>query len=209
MTSKEQFFAQTMSNAKEIQALTKKVNVELEKINAERHTGMPMREIAIVLVNNGLDPEKIHENVHGDEGRLNVQVGPEIYFTMSWYRMESGRFEIVARASSVHDDYRDPYTAVMNSAQKRTAKNKLNRLLRPVNAERQPTIAAAFGFIQDQIAACGFDWHAFEQATTNVSFRPGQENRKSAIPIGNGIFFTVTWYKDPSQKTWEIVAVAS
>ena len=207
MTSKERFFSQVMSKATEIQAVTKKVNVELEKINAERHTGMPMREIATVLVNNGLDPEKIHEHLHGDEGRLHVEVGPEIYFTMTWYRMESGRFEIVAYASSVHDDHRDPYTTVMDGPTKRKAKTKLNNMLQPVTSQRQPTIAGAFGQIQDAIAACGLDWHAFEQATTNI--RIEDEGRKH-IPIGNGIFLTITWYREQgTTHKWEIVAYAS
>jgi hypothetical protein len=193
----------------EIQKLTKKVNVELEKINAARHTGMPLTDISAVLVNNDLDPEKVREHVHGDKGRINVQVGPEVYFSLIWERMESGNYEIIAYCTSIHDDHRDPYTTVMDASTKRKAKTKLANLLQPVTSKRQPTIASAFNQIQDAIAACGFNWVAFEEATTNIHI--GDEGRfKKPLDIGNGVYFMMTWYREEGSKHgWEIVAYAS
>jgi len=191
----------------EAQALTKKLNAELAYVNSQKHTGMPMREISMVLTQNDLDPSKVHEHLHGDEGRLHVQVGPETFLTMTWYRMESGRYEVVAYASSNHDDHRDPYTTIMDSTAKRKATKKLNGLLEPVNKTRYPGKAAAFGVIQDAIASCGFDWHEFEDETVAGKVN-GNEGRKH-LPIGNGIFITVTWYKMEVTGNYEIVAYAS
>jgi hypothetical protein len=191
----------------ETQALTKKVNADLEPINAQKHTGMPLREITLVLTKHDLDPSKVQEHLHGDEGRLHVQVGPEMWLTMTWYRLGSGRYEIVAYASSAHDDHRDPYTTVMDSTSKRKATKKLNGLLEPVNKTRYTGKAQAFGVIQDAIASCGFDWHEFEDDTVAGKVN-GNEGRKH-IAIGNGIFVTVTWYKMDVTGKYEIVAYAS
>lgn len=190
----------------ETQALTKKVNADLQAINSQKHTGMPLKEITAILSQNNLDPKSIQEHLHGDEGRLNIQVGPEIYFSMTWYRMESGRYEIVAYVTSNHDDYRDPYTTVMDSGSKRKAKNKLNGLLEPVNKTRYQGKAQAFGVIQDAIAESGFNWHEFEDSTSAGRVN-GNEGRVH-VAIGNGIYMTVTWYKMESGK-YEIVAYAS
>ena len=112
----------------ETKALVQKMNKELDKINITRHTGMPLTEITGILVGHGMDVDKVRQNVHGDEGRLHVQIAAEIFFTMTWMRMESGRYEIVSYVSSAHDDHRDPYTTVMDATSKRKAKNKLTGL---------------------------------------------------------------------------------
>jgi hypothetical protein len=191
----------------EIQVVTKKVNACLKAINDQKHTGMPMREIAIALTDNDLDPEKIYEQWHGDNGRMHVQIGPEIYLVMTWYRMETGRYEVVIYATSNFDDYREPYKTVMNSTEKRKAKNKLNKLLTPITNVRQQNIFAAFDLMQEAIVEAGFDGNAFEQSTVNM--RIGHEGRRN-IDIGNGIFLTFTWYREPdSNHKWEIVAYAS
>lgn len=191
----------------ETQALTKKVNEDLKPVNAHYHTGMPLRDITLVLTKHDLDPSQVQEHLHGDEGHLNVQVGPEIWLSLSWYRMESGRYEIVANASSTHDEHRDPYTAIMDSSTKRKNTKKLNGLLEPVNKTRYTGKGQAFGVVQDAIASCGFDWHEFEDATTAGKVN-GNEGRVH-VDIGNGIFMTVTWYKMDVTGKYEIVAYAS
>lgn len=198
----------TKLSPSQVQALTRKVNQELTSINAARHTGMPLKEITTVLADNGLDASKVQEHLHGDEGRLHVQVSDEIWLTLTWMRMSSGRYEIVAYASSQHDDHRDPYTTVMDSTTKRKQRDKLNKTLDPVNKTYYQGKGQAMGVIQDAIAACGFDWHAWEDATT-AGHLPGDDGRLShPVPIGNGIYMACSWHKMGSGR-YEIVAYAS
>lgn len=187
-------------------ALTQRVNHDLSSINSERHTGMPMKEIAAVLVGHDLDPKPVQDHLHGDEGRLHVQVGPEIWLVLTWYRMESGRYEIVAYATSSHDDHRDPYTTVMDAATKRKNAKKLTGLLVPINKTYYQGKAAAFGCVQDAIAACGFDWHEFEDRTTGG--KVNKDDDGVHVAIGNGLYIKVSWYKMPSGR-YEITSYVS
>ena len=192
----------------DIQALVKKINTELHPINLHRHTGMPMKEITGVLVGHDLDPEKVREHVHGDEGRINVQVGFDIWFSLSWTRMESGNYEIVAYASSQHDDHRDPYTTVMDSSAKNKAKRKLTGLLVPVNKTYYQGKAAAFGVVQDAIASCGLDWHEFEDRTVAGQVNAEDGRLHPPCNIGNGLYLAMSWHKMPSGR-YEITSYVS
>jgi hypothetical protein len=192
----------------ETKALTVKINTELSHINLQRHTGMPVREITGVLVGHDLDAEKVRQHIQGDEGRLHVQVGSDIYFTMTWKRMESGRYEIVSYVSSQHDDHRDPYTMVMDSTSKRKAKNKLNGLLEPINKVYHPGKAHAFGMVQDAIAASGLNWHEFEDRTVAGQVNDNDGRLKPPCDIGNGLYLALAWHKMESGR-YEITAYVS
>jgi hypothetical protein len=193
----------------ETKALTSKINTELQNINLQRHTGMPVKEITGVLVGHDLDANKVRDHIRGDEGHLHVQISDEIYFTMTWKRMESGRYEIVSYVSSQHDDRRDPYTTVMDSASKRKAKNKLNGLLEPINKTYHPGKAHAFGMIQDAIASCGLDWHEFEDRTVAGQVNGDDGRLHPPVSIGNGLFMAVTWHKMEPSGRYEITAYCS
>jgi len=190
----------------EIKVLTQKVNADLNSINLARHTGMPMSEIASVLTKHGLDTKPVRDHIHADEGRLHVEVKKDIWISMTWYRLESGRYEIVIYATSNHDDHRDPYTTVMDSSSKGKAKKTLTNLLDPINKNYAKGKAEAFSKIQDAIAQTGLDWHEFEDETQAGRVK-GDQGRKN-IPIGNGLYLSVSWYKMPSGK-YEIVSYVS
>ena len=192
----------------ETKALTQKINKELDAINRERHTGMPVNQITGVLVGHDLDVTKVREHVHGDEGRLHAQISADIYFTMTWKRMESGRYEIVSYVSSQHDDHRDPYTTVMDSGTKRKARNKLNGLLVPINKLYHPGKAHAFSMVQDAIASCGLNWHEFEDRTVAGQVNDPDGRLHPPCDIGNGLYLALSWHKMESGK-YEITAYVS
>jgi hypothetical protein len=192
----------------ETKALTAKINTELQSVNLQRHIGMPLNDITGVLVRHDLDPSKVRDHVHGDEGRLHAQVSADIYFTMTWKRMESGRYEIVSYVSSQHDDYRDPYTTTMDASTKRKAKNKLNGLLMPINKTYHPGKAHAFGMIQDAIASCGLNWHEFEDRTVVGQVNDPDGRLHPPCDIGNGLYMAVSWHKMESNH-YEITAYVS
>lgn len=192
----------------ETKKLTGKINQELQAINLQRHTGMPLTQITGLLVGHDLDPAKVREHVHGDEGRLHVQVSPDIFFTMTWKRMESGRYEIVSYVSSQHDDHRDPYTTVMDSSSKKKAKSKLTGLLVPINKTYHPGKAHAFGMVQDAITSCGLDWHEFEDRTTAGQVNEPDGRLHPPCDIGNGLFLALAWHKMESGR-YEITAYVS
>jgi hypothetical protein len=193
----------------ETKNLTQKVNTELQPINKKIHAALPLRDLTTIFSDNDLDPDPIQQKLHDDEGRMHVQVGPEVWFTMTWYRFETGKFEVVAYVSSAHDDHRDPYTKVMNSSEKTAAKNKLNnKLLVPINKTYFKNTGLAFTAIKNAIAEVGFDWHEFEDSTTSGVSR-GDKNNRLHVNIGNDIYMVVTWHKMDSSGNYEIVAYAS
>lgn len=57
---------------------------------------IPVNALAAVLQSFGLETRELAGILTGHEGRSTAQVADNAYFTMTWYRMASGRFEIVA-----------------------------------------------------------------------------------------------------------------
>lgn len=59
---------------------------------------IPAAALSGILVNCGLRP--LEDGIYcGHDGSVHEQVGDNTWFTMTWHRMESGRFEIVAYVS--------------------------------------------------------------------------------------------------------------
>lgn len=75
------------------------VNRVLSEMNHNTyHDGVPLDRVNDALRAHGFD-ELEAMWVCGREGRLNEPVGREKYLTLTWYKMESGRYEVVAYVS--------------------------------------------------------------------------------------------------------------
>lgn len=74
------------------------VNTQLAILGRTYHNGLPLHEIDGILALSGFN--RLEEGIYcGREGRINEQVGPKTWFTMSWFKMESGRYEVTAYVS--------------------------------------------------------------------------------------------------------------
>lgn len=83
---------------KQLEHDTQRVNEVLYKFGRVYHDSVPLAELSALLRWNGFDGLDIFL-VCGREGRLHESVGRNRWFTLTWYKMESGRYEIVAYLS--------------------------------------------------------------------------------------------------------------
>jgi hypothetical protein len=80
----------------------KAANNALYELGKTYWDGLPIREIAAVLEANGLGSAVLEGFYCGREGRFSEETaGPSgsAMFSLSWYRMPSGRYEIVSYVS--------------------------------------------------------------------------------------------------------------
>lgn len=88
-----------MSNTK----LHNKVNAELGGVlpNGKYFNGLPLEQLFDVLCANNLRvaEDNLLGVYCGAEGRVHARVGPQTWFTMTWYKMDSGRYEVLAYVS--------------------------------------------------------------------------------------------------------------
>jgi hypothetical protein len=84
--------------AKMLKHDTKRVNEVLHKLGRSYHESIPLDLISALLEYNGFDalPAMI---LCGREGHIHESVGRNRWLAMTWYKMESGRWEIVAYVS--------------------------------------------------------------------------------------------------------------
>lgn len=153
-------------------------------------------------------PEISAENVvlAGDKGRLHVKVAEEIFLTFIWERYETtGNFEIIAYASSNHDDYREPFVAIYSTYERNTRRNRLNKKLSKLpnyHRSKGHIVAAIIAAVTD----AGFDYYDLEDST-GAGAMCGSCGTLT-VPISNNVFLTFTWYK-MSLGDYELVAYAS
>lgn len=83
-----------MTNS-ETKRAQKKVNDGLYKIGLKYWEYIPVFEIDSLLIENGFDATEAGLYC-GESGRSEEQVGIHKYLHLTWHKMESGRFEIVA-----------------------------------------------------------------------------------------------------------------
>lgn len=75
-------------------------NLRDEITHNKYHSTIPIMQIAKIIEVNGFDDSKVGQGIFvGATGKIHVSIGSGAYLTMSWYRMESGRYEITAYAS--------------------------------------------------------------------------------------------------------------
>jgi hypothetical protein len=77
-----------------------RVNYELEKMTRNAYfDAIPLPAIAKIFSDNGLPTDALDGVYTGREGRVSVPVVDGLQFTMTWHKMRSGRYEIVAYLS--------------------------------------------------------------------------------------------------------------
>ena len=72
--------------------------------NAAYLVAVPWNQIDNILSMHGFDPVMTDGNLStcintGHEGRVHTQVGPTTWLLVSWYRMPSGRYEVISYVS--------------------------------------------------------------------------------------------------------------
>ena len=71
------------------------VNQILAKAIPTYTVGLPIQEFDAILEANCFQP--LEGAIYcGREGQVNEQVGPKSWLTFTWYKMESGKYEIVS-----------------------------------------------------------------------------------------------------------------
>mgnify|MGYP001603704708 CR=1 FL=1 len=80
----------TASNKKRLSAKIGKL------INNEYFPNIPVKELAAIVDSFGGDANELSGIYCGREGRSDAQVFENSQLFISWYRMESGRYEITA-----------------------------------------------------------------------------------------------------------------
>ena len=62
------------------------------------HDGLPISTIDRILIQYGFDP--LEEAIYcGRDGMVHEQVGARTWISLTWHKMESGRYEVVAYLS--------------------------------------------------------------------------------------------------------------
>jgi len=85
-----------MDNATERRNRTR-VNNDLHKLPIY-HDGLPLSEIDNILGRHGFNA--LEPAIYcGASGSCTDKVGPNTYLALSWYKMESGRYEVTAYVS--------------------------------------------------------------------------------------------------------------
>jgi hypothetical protein len=77
---------------------TKAVNVALYGMGRTYHDGVPVQAVSDLLVHYGFDALE-DMLLCGREGSLHENVGRNRWLSLTWYKMESGRYEVVAYVS--------------------------------------------------------------------------------------------------------------
>lgn len=75
----------------------KQVNAELQKL-AIYHDGLPISLIDDILGRHGFN-ETEPAIYCGRDGSSNMKVGDRTYLSLTWHKMESGRYEVVTYVS--------------------------------------------------------------------------------------------------------------
>jgi hypothetical protein len=81
--------------ANQLKRDTRAVNDALYGMGRTYHDGVPLTTVSELLVHYGFDALE-DMLLCGHVGSFNAEVGRNRFLTLSWYRMESGRYEVVA-----------------------------------------------------------------------------------------------------------------
>lgn len=80
------------------QRLTKQANEALYKLGLTYHESIPLATVDGILSAADLNPLE-QMILCGREGRIHEDVGSGLWLSLSWYKMASGRYEVVAYIS--------------------------------------------------------------------------------------------------------------
>lgn len=82
-------------------SMKNKINREIHKLITNKYfPEIPVKQIGIILASFGLDTDFLNGIYCGRQGETSEMIpNSKIFFRMTWYRMESGNYEIVAYVS--------------------------------------------------------------------------------------------------------------
>jgi hypothetical protein len=72
----------------------KQANNDFYEMSRVYHQSIPLSDIIEILVRHGFDPEGVHGIYTGRDGSSHDQVGDKTWMSMTWHRMDSGRWEV-------------------------------------------------------------------------------------------------------------------
>jgi hypothetical protein len=73
-----------------------RVNEQLWHLGLNYWVSIPLNTVNSILEESGLLPLVDACLLLGHDGTIHEQVAPDAWLTLSWHRMESGRYEVVA-----------------------------------------------------------------------------------------------------------------
>jgi len=198
----------TRMTPSETKAITQKINADLSPITDKFQAKVPVPELTAILRKYDLDPKGIQNNLSDDSGRMHIPVGKDIYLTMTWYKFHTGRFEIVAYVSSAHDDHKDaPIAKVMDAGEKRKAVAAVSKDLNTISGKYWKALGLVTTAISDALAAVGFDSGEFEDQMVHST--AGKKQGRIHVPVGNGIYLAMQFFKMEQTGNFEITAYVS
>lgn len=191
----------TVMPAANIRANLRGLNAELTHLTTNKyHPVIPLVDIDRLVTNAGFQsPTGWTNPIHGVTGRSTATIhrGPDVYLHISWHRMGSGNFEVIAY-TSVMEDLTVPD---MDSKAKNQAVRRGNHSLdAEVNKKYHRQIPIAI--VAEILEANGFDG---DKAVAGIYV--GNEGRIHQA-VGSGVYLTMSWYRMPSNN-YEITAYLS
>jgi hypothetical protein len=84
------------ANLPSVAKRTKSVNDSLWRLGLTYYEFVPLMAVNAVLERNGFSWDNQPGFMGGASGRIHTEVGDGKWLTLSWYKMESGRYELVA-----------------------------------------------------------------------------------------------------------------
>ena len=79
-----------------LKARLNRVNGILADLGRRYHDYLPVFQIDTALIESGFEPLDATVSFLGCEGRTHEPVGEDKWISISWHRMDSGRWEVVA-----------------------------------------------------------------------------------------------------------------
>ena len=88
-----------LENIQQEKAARKAVNDKLYKLGREYHEGLTgvLHRIGSFLCEEGFT--NLSDGIYCGDGHTHEQVGPHTWLALSWHKMQSGRYEVVAYLS--------------------------------------------------------------------------------------------------------------
>lgn len=188
----------------QIAETTTALNVALSQFNGYFNL-FPLYGIVECVNRFNLDASQIVNSFKCDVGRMNVPLSADIWLCVTWYRMESGRFEIVAYASSNYDDMPEPYTTFWTAPQRVKKLRQLNARLRALRSY-YATKGLYLADVEDVLKELGFNYHLLQDFASSNSYAGGEG--RTVVEVGNSVYLHVSWYQMPSGN-YEMVGYAS
>lgn len=188
-----------MADKKTIQSI-KDISTALGTLTKNNYFAqIPTEKIKEIVDSNGFSLSPWMPAIKGDAGRTQALISkdPEAYIVMSWYKMGSGRYEIVAYVSTTNTLKQKS----MNRKEANDAEKRVNDLLdKEINKKYHNAIPVSD--IVNILDANGFDSDELDAIYTGPSGR-------SHDSIGSGKYLTLSWFKMEQTGRYEITAYVS